>query len=202
MIYEVMTMKTTTPIPFAQVTKEDVAEVLLRIAAILELAEDNPYRALAYRRAARLVLSTPRPLHTMLTKRGFLDLPGLGTSLRRKLGELVMTGRLRFGLEMTARLPEAATDLLDLPGIGPRLARRLYEELGVASAEDAILAAQSGKIRKLHGFGPRKEALILAGALEMVGGYEQTTVARPIRTIPLPIIPLDAPAPQPLTDAA
>ena len=117
-------MKTTTPTPFAQVTKEDVAEVLLRIAAILELAEDNPYRALAYRRAARLVLTTPRQLHTMLTKRGFLDLPGIGTSLRRKLGELVMTGRLRFGLEMSARLPEAAADLLDLPGAGPRLARR------------------------------------------------------------------------------
>src|SRR6478609_8222596 len=202
MIYEVMTMKTTTPIPFAQVTKEDVAEVLLRIAAILELAEDNPYRALAYRRAARLVLSTPRPLHTMLTKRGFLDLPGLGTSLRRKLGELVMTGRLRFGLEMTARLPEAATDLLDLPGIGPRLARRLYEELGVATAEDAIAAAREGRIRGLYGFGPRKEALILAGALDIVGGADLPIESRPIRTIPLPIIPLPASAQPPLSDAA
>ena len=88
--------------PFAQVTKEDVAEVLLRIAAILELAEDNPYRALAYRRAARLVLDAPRPLHELLTPRGRLDLPGLGTRPAPKLGELVMTGRLWFGLEMSA----------------------------------------------------------------------------------------------------
>jgi DNA polymerase (family X) len=198
MIYEVPTMNA----PFAQVTKEDVAEVLLRIAAILELAEDNPYRALAYRRAARLVLNAPRPLHELLTPRGRLDLPGLGTSLRRKLGELVMTGRLWFGLEMTARLPEAATDLLDIPSVGPRLARRLYEELGISTAEDAIAAARAGRIRGLYGFGPRKEELILAGALDIVGGADLPAAAQPIRTIPLPIIPLPAPVQQPLHDAA
>ena len=74
-------------IPVANISKEDVAEVLLRVATILDLAGDNPYRSLAYRRAARLVLATTHPLSDYLTPRGRFDLPGLGANLRRKLGE-------------------------------------------------------------------------------------------------------------------
>jgi DNA polymerase (family 10) len=180
----------------ANVTHEDVAEVLLRVAAILELADDNPYRVLAYRRAARQILSTQQPLHELLTPRGRLNLPGLGTSLRRKLGELVSTGRLRFGIEMTARLPEAATGLMAIPTIGPRTARRLHEELGVSTLEEAIAAAQAGRIRKLPGFGLRKEQLILEGALDLLHGTVRPVAPLPPRTVEMPVLPL-GPATQP-----
>lgn len=158
-----------TTIPVAHISKEDVAEVLLRVATILDLAGDNPYRSLAYRRAAGIVLRTARPLPDYLTPRGRLDLPGLGSNLRRKLGELVITGRLRFGLEVMARLPEAASTLMAIPSIGPNNARRLHDELGIESIDDAIAAARGHRIRRLHGFGPRKEEQILRGALELKG---------------------------------
>jgi DNA polymerase (family 10) len=176
----------------ANVTHEDVAEVLLRVAAILELADDNPYRVLAYRRAARQILSTQQPLHELLTPRGRLNLPGLGTSLRRKLGELVSTGRLRFGIEMTARLPEAATGLMAIPTIGPRTARRLHEELGVTTLEEVVAVAQAGRIRNLPGFGLRKEQLILQGALELLAGHVRPVAQLPQRTVDMPVLPLGA----------
>lgn len=176
----------------ANVTHEDVAEVLLRVAAILELADDNPYRVLAYRRAARQILSTQQPLHELLTPRGRLNLPGLGTSMRRKLGELVSSGRLRFGIEMSARLPEAATGLMAIPTIGPRTARRLHEDLGITTLEEAVAAAQAGKIRRLPGFGLRKEELILQGALELLQGHVRPVAPLPQRTVDLPVLPLAA----------
>ncbi len=158
-------------IPVANISKEDVAEVLLRVATILDLAGDNPYRSLAYRRAARLVLATTRPLSDYLTPRGRFELPGLGANLRRKLGELVITGRLRFGIEVMARLPEGATALMAIPTIGPHLARRLHDELGIDTIDDVVAAARDGKIRRLHGFGARKEAQILRGALDVQAGF-------------------------------
>ncbi|MGH2548571.1 MAG: helix-hairpin-helix domain-containing protein [Thermomicrobiales bacterium] len=157
-------------IPVAHISKEDVAEVLIRTATILDIAGDNPYRSLAYRRAARLVLATAMPLPAYLTARGFLDLPGLGVNLRRKLGDLVITGCLRFGLEIMARLPDAASALMAIPSIGPNSARRLHDELGISTVDDAIAAARAGQIRTLHGFGRRKEELILEGALRVQSG--------------------------------
>lgn len=172
-------------IPVAHISKEDVAEVLLRVATILDLAGDNPYRSLAYRRAARLVLGTARPLPEYLTPRGRLDIPGLGTNLRRKLGELVITGRLRFGLEVMARLPEGASALMAIPSIGPTSARRLHDELGIDTIEEAIAAARAGRIRRLHGFGPRKESLILRGALEAQAGRPKIIQLPDPRTLEL-----------------
>jgi DNA polymerase (family 10) len=157
-------------IPVAHISKEDVAEVLIRVATILDLAGDNPYRSLAYRRAARLVLATAKPLPDYLTPKGFLALPGLGANLRRKLGELVITGRIRFGLEIMARLPDAASALMAIPSIGAIAARRLHDELGISTVDDAIAAARAGRIRELHGFGRRKEELVLEGAIRVQSG--------------------------------
>src|SRR3712207_539588 len=79
------------------VTNKDAADILFNVATILELAEDNPYRVRAYRRAARLLLGSREDakVKLVLGKEGReLDLPGLGPRLRRKLGELLSTGRM------------------------------------------------------------------------------------------------------------
>ena len=48
-------------------TNRDAADVLFNVATILELAEDNPYRVRAYRRAARLLLRSREDAHVKLT---------------------------------------------------------------------------------------------------------------------------------------
>ena len=164
------------------VTNKDAADVLFNVATILELAEDNPYRVRAYRRAARLLLTAGGDARVKLVqgKEGKeLDLPGLGLRLRRKLGELLATGRMRFYVELCADLPDDVTALMQIPNVGPKTALRLREELGLTTPAAVYAAAQAGKIRALYGFGPKREKLLLEGAEAVIGGNVRSFVPRP-----------------------
>lgn len=161
------------------VTNKDAAAILLKVAAILQDAGDNPYRVLAYRRAARLLLTSNEDVRRHLMPGPELDLPGLGRNLRRKLGRLLATGRMTFGIEMATALPPEVTQLMEIPGVGPKTAMRLFEELDVRSAGDVYAAAQQGRIRALYGFGPKREAQLLQGAEEALAGRPKQPAALP-----------------------
>lgn len=151
-------------------TNREAADVLFNVATILELAQDNPYRIRAYRRAARLLLRSPEDAKVKLTPKHELDLPGLGVRLRRKLGELVSTGRMGFYVELCAVMPDEVQQLMQIPTVGPKTALRLHEELGLRNASDVVDAASTGRIRALYGFGERREEQLLEGALEVLAG--------------------------------
>ena len=161
------------------VTNRDAANILFNVATILDLAEDNPYRVRAYRRAARLLLRYPEDAKVRLTDKGELDLPGLGPRLRRKLGELLSTGRMRFYVELCIDLPDGAARLMQIPAIGPKTALRLHEELGLGSARDVYNAAQAHKVRALYGFGPKRERQLLEGAEAVLAGKVKSFVPQP-----------------------
>lgn len=172
------------------VTNKDAAAILFNVATILQLAEDNPYRVRAYRRAARLLLANPEDARVKLVdgKDGKeLVLPGLGLRLRRKLGELLATGRMRFYVELCAELPDAVAGLMALSQVGPKTALRLHEELGLATAADVYAAAQAGRIRHLYGFGERRERQLLTAAESVLAGNVRSFVPCPPATVPLPL---------------
>jgi DNA polymerase (family X) len=171
------------------VTNRDAAEVLFNVATILELAEDNPYRVRAYRRAARLLLRNSDSPSVHLNEKRELDLPGLGPRLRRKLGELVSTGHMQFYVDLCADLPKEAATLMEIPNIGPKTARRLNEELGLMTVYDVYAAAQQGKIRLLYGFGEKRERQLLEGAEMVLGGFHK--VASPVPPPEPDELPLD-----------
>ncbi len=140
------------------------AEILFNVATMLELAEDNPYRIRAYRQAARNLLRTRQDILSMLTDEQELALPGIGVRLRRKLGELVATGRMGFYVELCGDLPPAVEALMTIPGVGPKTAHRLSSELDLSTPTDVVAAAEAGRIRTLPGFGAQSEANLRAAA--------------------------------------
>jgi DNA polymerase (family X) len=175
-----------------RVTNKDAADVLFNVATILELAEDNPYRVRAYRRAARLLLSNRDDVRLKLTADRELDLPGLGPRLRKKLGELLSTGHMRFYVELCADLPGEVSNLMLIPTVGPKTALRLNEELGLSTAAEVYAAAQQGKIRQLYGFGPKRERQLLEGAEQVLAGHPKVYAPVPPET-PDEARPDDAP---------
>ena len=74
-------------------------------ASYLQARGANPYRVRAYQRAALRLLRMSEDASVYLDENGELDLPGLGQRLRRKLGELVRTGRMSFHDELIAAEP-------------------------------------------------------------------------------------------------
>lgn len=143
---------------------QDAARYLFALATLLEMHGANPYRIRAYRNAAVGLLRLNRPAAEAVNADGELDLPGLGPSLRRKLGELVSQGRMQFYDEVLAEVPRPLRDLLAVPGIGPVTAIRLAQDIGIRSVGGVVRAARRHRLQRLRGIGPRREEQLGAAA--------------------------------------
>jgi DNA polymerase (family 10) len=144
------------------VTNSDVAEILERIAELLELEGANPFRVRAYRNAARTVTGLLHSVDTMLADGADLsELPGIGKDLAAKITEIAETGHLKFLDEIEARTPPGLAKLLGVPGLGPKRVQILHTVLGIDDLDKLAAAAKVGKLRKLPGFGAKSEEKIL-----------------------------------------
>ncbi len=78
-------------------TNQEIADVLERVAALIEAQDANPYRVNAYRKAARLVERSERSLAQIADSaegEKLEDLPDIGKSIGGAIREFVHTGRL------------------------------------------------------------------------------------------------------------
>ncbi len=140
----------------------DITAVFTEIADLLEIEAANPFRIRAYRNAARILGDLPQEAR-LLVERGddLTRLPGIGADLAGKINEIVTTGHCSMLDRLRRELPPAITELLKLPGLGPKRVKALYHDLNVMTVEQLKRAAQDGRIRALHGFGPKTEQNIL-----------------------------------------
>ena len=146
-----------TPTPMT-ITNKQIADVLFNIATVLEMQQGNPYRITAYRNAARGLIAFKKPVAEIIQERGELAVTGLGERLRRKITELVTTGRMTFYDDLCeASLPDDVRGLMTVQHVGPKLALRLTNSLNIHSVQALYEAAHAHKLRVQHGFGPRSE---------------------------------------------
>ena len=138
-----------------------IAERLEAFAALLELADANPYMARAYRRAAELIRATAAPVAELVRAGRARELRGIGPGIESRLRELVETGRIA---ELDELERELAPDLVGLGrylGLGAKRSVEIARALGVRSADELREAAAAGRLRTAPGVGPKTEARLL-----------------------------------------
>jgi hypothetical protein len=140
------------------ITNAEIADVLERVADLLEAQEANRYRVAAYRRAAATARAHALSFVELYQRGGVeaLDaLPTIGPTIAAHVAELAH----RRGLTLLDRLEgEVSPERLfgTIAGVGPELARRMHQELGVESLEELERAAHEGRLDGVPGFGPRR----------------------------------------------
>jgi len=144
-------------------TNKEVAEILRRIADMLEIKGEIVYKALAYRRAADNIEYLGRDIEDVWREGKLREIPGIGKSLAEKLDELLRTGRMSYYEELQEEIPPGVVSLLQIPDVGPKTAKLVWERLGITSIAELERAAREGRLRALPGLGPKSEAKILAG---------------------------------------
>jgi DNA polymerase (family 10) len=137
-----------------------IARILREIADLLEIKDENPFKIRAYRNGGDIAANHPHEL-SQLDEAGLRQIPGIGKDLAARIREIAQTGDAEFHRELVGEFPPTILDLLHLQGVGPKTVATLYRELGVRTVDDLERAAHDGRVRALHGMGPKKEALIL-----------------------------------------
>lgn len=143
------------------ITNNDIAAHLVKLADLLEIEGENPFRIHAYRHAAQLLKHLAQPVTELIAAgKPLTDLPGIGKALDAKIREIVATGHLHALEREEQHLPPTLRELLTIPGLGPRRVHTLYERLNIRSPGDLAAALDSGRLRALPGFGDKLEAAI------------------------------------------
>jgi DNA polymerase (family 10) len=143
------------------VTRDQVVDVLQRIALLLELQGENPFKVRAYHNGARALEMLEGDLGTLVREDQLKGIPGIGDALREKISTLVTTGKLPYYDELVAQFPPKLFELFDVPGLGPKKIKALYEKLDVASLADLEKACQNDRIAALDGFGAKTQEKLL-----------------------------------------
>ncbi len=144
--------------------KNQVASLLDEVATLLELKEgSSPFEVRAYQNAARSVSALDGDIE-QLTRTGKLKgVPGLGSTIIKRIEELIDTGHMALYDELVATTPAIKLDMLRIQGVGPKKVNAIYDQLHVTSIADLEQACKEDKVAKLPGFGKKTQDKILQG---------------------------------------
>ena len=135
-----------------------IARRFYRLAALMEIRGDDPFRWRSYRNAAEAIEVWPTPLKDIAAKEGMTglqEIPGVGKAIAKKVIELLERGSFDAWDRLTAETPETVLDLTEIPGIGPKTAALLHQKFKIASLDDLRKFAAGGGLEMVDGIGPK-----------------------------------------------
>ncbi|MGH9968634.1 MAG: helix-hairpin-helix domain-containing protein [Pyrinomonadaceae bacterium] len=135
-----------------------IAEHFYRLAALMEIRGDDPFRLRSYRNAGEAIETWPKPLLEIAKNEGVAGLqtiPGVGKAIAGKIVELLDRGTFDAWERITAETPASVLDLLEIPGIGPKTAAALHQKFKVSSREDLKKFVAGGGLGLVDGIGAK-----------------------------------------------
>jgi hypothetical protein len=163
-----------------EVTNNEIASVLDRIADLLEAQDANLHRVRAYRNGAQSAQGAEESVADLYRQEGseaLEELPGIGKGLARVIGTFVQRGRS----DMLARLQGEVSpeDLfVQVPGIGGALAHRIAAELDIETLEELEQAAHDGSLLAVEGIGPQRAKAVRVGLAGLLSGAARRRIRR------------------------
>lgn len=156
----------------------DIANIFDRLADLLELEGENPFRVRAYRNAAATVENLPQNLEEMVKKGDDLtSLPAIGNDLAQKINDIVNHKEIDLLKRLEEKNPIDFEELNRIQGLGPRRIKKLYEILNVQNIDDLYHAAEEQKIRDLPGFSKKIEEHILEEIKKIKEKYNRMKIS-------------------------
>ncbi len=147
-----------------------IARRFYRLAALMEIRGDDPFRLRSYRNAAEALETWPTPLKQIAKDEGIAGLqsiPGVGKAIAQKIIDLLDRGTFDAWERLTAETPETVLDLLELPGVGPKTAAMLHQKFKVSSLKELKKFVAGGGLDIVDGIGP-KTAERIKDSLELL----------------------------------
>jgi len=143
-------------------TREAIAEVLERIATLLEFKGENHFKTRAYRNGAEIVIGYSGDFVQLAKDDELKGIKGIGAALAQKIHELASTGKLKYYENLRADFPDGIFELFEVQGLGAKKIKALHEELDVGNIADLKRVCESGEVSELAGFGAKSVEKILA----------------------------------------
>ena len=150
----------------------EIAAMFDQMADLLEIQGGNPFRARAYRKAARTIETLPKSAAALIAAGEDLsELPGIGKDLATKIGEIAASGRFKMLQSLKRRLPGELGEMAAVPGLGAEAGEASIRSPAHSHAGEA---AACGALRP-H---PRAEGLWREDRAKILAALEKPIVTR------------------------
>jgi DNA polymerase (family X) len=147
-------------------SNEEVAGLLEEMAELQAIIGRDPYRVRSYEKAAAAVAAWPKDVKELDVK-GLLKIPAVGSSMASRISEWIQTGRVKDLELIREQVPAGVREMMRIQGLGPKKVAMLYRELGIATVEDLVAAAEAHRLAGIKGLGAKTEESILKGVAMM-----------------------------------
>ena len=134
----------------------ELADIFERMADILEIKGENPFKINAYRKASRILGDLTRDVGEIAAAGGLKDVPGIGQGLAEKIEEYLKTGKISKFEEVKKGVPDELIAIMNIPGMGPKTLALLHKEKRIGSLSQLEAALEDGSLVGLPGIGEKK----------------------------------------------
>ena len=142
---------------------KELADLFERMADILELKGENPFKTNAYRKASRIIGDLTQDIEVIADQGELKDIPGIGEGLAQKVMEYLKTGKVSKFEEVRKDVSDELIAMMDIPGIGPKTLSMIHKEKGINSLSQLEKAVEDGSLVGLPGIGEKKVENIKRG---------------------------------------
>lgn len=166
----------------------EIANIFNKLADLLELESENPFRVRAYRNAAVTVENLSEDLAQMVKNGEDLTLlPAIGSDLAKKITDIVNHKEVELLKNLEEKNPIDFEELSRIQGLGAKRIKKLYEELGIKNINELAEAANEHKIRNLEGFSEKIEDTIIEEIKKIKERYNRIKLST-VEQYALPIV--------------
>jgi len=137
------------------------SEFLSRIALLLELKGDNPYKIRSYNNASRVIDSLENEVGDLIESGELIKLKGIGKGISENIFQFMERGSSDFFDQLENDVPEGLVEMTKIRGLGPSKVRKLYESLEISSLVELEYACIENRLIELKGFGDKTQSKIL-----------------------------------------
>ena len=141
----------------------EIASIFEKMADILELKDDNPFKINAYIKAARILNDLPTDIEEIAQSCELQKIPGIGKGTAEKIIEYLETGRITKFEQLRQDTSNELIALLGIPSLGPKTVSLLHKEFKINNLEDLKQVVADGRITHLPGMGEKKIENIMRG---------------------------------------
>ena len=142
----------------------EIADLFYEIGDLLDMSDSaGRFEPIAYRRAARQLEALAEDIEDVARQGRLQTISGIGPSIARAIEEYLSTGMLTKLEELRRQIPPGLVEVMAVPGLGPKRAAILWRELHITNLQELQGAVDTGRLRRVKGFGEKSEENIRRG---------------------------------------
>lgn len=143
--------------------KKAVIANLEKIADIMDIKGENPFKVRAFRNGARILEGLSDDLAALIDSGELKKTKGIGAGLYHEITTQVKKGKSPHLKELKGAVPDGVLEMLEVPGLGPKKVKILFENLQIRNLGELEYACNENRLLTMKGFGEKTQENVLKG---------------------------------------